>query len=149
MPSRREYLELAAAGIGGGGFCSATDGLCSEADVDLDELYRTAFTDSDAFGEEVSLAVEAESGGQADLVAPYTDIRTPTPSDAVLRVYDWNNRVAIHTEVERADLQVSTSIECSMEEARELRDLLTVAISAHEEWGIEFRPGHGTTESEP
>ena len=134
MPSRREYLSAAAVSVLG----------ISTAEVDgrlFERLYKTVFPDSDSRGEEVSFAVGTPGRGYGNVRTKHTKIQAGYNADGEVKVYDWDDELAIAVDAEQGDLRIGASTAISMDEARELRDILTVAIEAQEEWGIEYRPG--------
>lgn len=122
MASRREFLTLAATGLGFG------------ASADLEELYEGLFAEAEVCG------IDVEGHCSTYFETPYFGSELDFDG-AHFQVIDWYDEIGLSIGFENDDgLQTGWLVELSIKEVRALRDVLTVAIEAHEEWGTEDRP---------
>lgn len=121
MVSRRDFLTLAATGLGFG------------AGAELDEIYTETFPTA-----EISW-IETEGWVRGHFTTPYIDTE-PESDSARVDVYDMHGEIALGIHFQDEDLDTGTIAGLDIEDAKRLRDVLTVAIEANEEWGIKERP---------
>ena len=131
MTSRRDFLAAAA----------ATFGLAPRSD--LDELYRTVFGEDGTYEETATMPID--SYGNASFTTSWVDVDA-TFDDTELVVLDWWDTIGLAIDfgafrpTEDAP-NAKAAVELSMDEARQLRDLLSIVIAANDRYGTGDRPG--------